>query len=283
MSRILSTLAATTALALAALTVPMVSARAAAPFDGTWIIDVPADTISGDEGVPTCPALRLQVQITDNQVSGNFRRSAPEESNVVENGGTNAASRVTGDVQPDGALTVQWQNFHATGKLVGDRAKITMQSECGPLMARARRLDEQTTEVTASMDSSAPGPQTATASSGSSETTTNQPDGYNVYFAFDMSKLNPTARGVVDAAVKATQSDQTSRIGLVGKADLSGTDPYNMALSERRADRVRDAMVAGGVPADRIDVRWVGDREPPVPTAAGVRDAQNRVVEVAIR
>ena len=75
---------------------------------------------------------------------------------------------------------------------------------------------------------------------------------------------------------------QTSRIAIVGKADLAGTVPYNMALSQRRADRVRDAMVAGGVPANRIDVKWVGDREPPVATAPGVRDAQNRVVEVAI-
>jgi peptidoglycan-associated lipoprotein len=45
---------------------------------------------------------------------------------------------------------------------------------------------------------------------------------------------------------------------------------------------VRDALIAGGVPADRIDTRWVGEREPPDPTANGVRDPQNRVVEVAI-
>ena len=56
-----------------------------------------------------------------------------------------------------------------------------------------------------------------------------------------------------------------------------------MALSHRRADAVRDAMLAGGASGDHIDVRWDGDRKPPVPTAAGVRDAQNRVVEIAIQ
>jgi outer membrane protein OmpA-like peptidoglycan-associated protein len=68
---------------------------------------------------------------------------------------------------------------------------------------------------------------------------------------------------------------------LVGKADLSGTDAYNLALSKRRADTVRSALVAGGVSADRIEEQWVGMREPPVPTAAGVREPRNRVVEVS--
>jgi outer membrane protein OmpA-like peptidoglycan-associated protein len=43
---------------------------------------------------------------------------------------------------------------------------------------------------------------------------------------------------------------------------------------------VREALVAAGVPANQIEERWVGMREPPVPTAAGVREPRNRVVEV---
>ena len=273
MSRILPTLAATTALALATFAVPAISAHAAQPFDGTWVIDVPSDTISGGgEGDPTCPALRLVVQVTDGQLSGNFKRSPPEESNVIADGGNDAELRVAGNVRPDGAVNAQWQNFHANGRLLGPDAGLTVESECGPLQATAWRLNDQSI---------------ATASSGGSQTqasssTTRQSDAYNVYFRFDMSNLTPEAQQVVTAAVSSTRADQTSRIVLVGKADLSGTDPYNMALSHRRADTVRHAMVAGGVPKDRIDERWVGDREPPVPTAAGVRDAQNRVVEVAI-
>ena len=123
----------------------------------------------------------------------------------------------------------------------------------------------------------------ASSSSDSQVTTPDRLVGHNVYFDFDKSKLTSTGNDIVSAAVKSTQADRTNRVAFIGKADLSGTDPYNMALSQRRADTVRDAMVAGGVPSDRIDVRWVGDREPPVPTAAGVRDAQNRVVEVAIQ
>ena len=93
MSRILPTLAASTAVALVALTAPMVPAFAAAQYDGIWVIDVPADRMSGDEGDPACPPLRLWVRIADSQVSGNFRRSYPEAHNVIENGGLNWTER----------------------------------------------------------------------------------------------------------------------------------------------------------------------------------------------
>jgi outer membrane protein OmpA-like peptidoglycan-associated protein len=278
MSRTLPALAATSLLALAAFALPMAPAHATGPFDGTWIIDVPADTISGADDNAICPALRLRVHIIDGQVTGQFRRSFPEDNNVVETGGSNGASQVNGNVQPDGALTAQWQNFHAAGQMGGDRGHLTMQSECGPLQALARRLDGGSMAVTTAVSSVASADQ-ATASQTASAATN---DAYNVYFNFDRSKLTATGQGVVTEAVNATHGSQTSRIAIVGKADLAGTDPYNMALSQRRADRVRDAMVAGGVPANRIDVKWVGDRQPPVATAPGVRDAQNRVVEVAI-
>jgi OOP family OmpA-OmpF porin len=106
--------------------------------------------------------------------------------------------------------------------------------------------------------------------------------GYNVFFDFDKSTLTVEGRGIIDAAANAARSDGTVRITLLGKADLSGTDPYNMSLSERRGDTVRHALLADGITSDRIVERWVGKREPPVPTADGVREPRNRVVEVAL-
>ena len=103
---------------------------------------------------------------------------------------------------------------------------------------------------------------------------------YNVYFDWDKSVLTPAAHKIVDQVADQVKSDN-SRVAITGKADLSGTDAYNMALSHRRADAVREALQADGVPASRIDERWVGMREPPVPTAAGVREPRNRVVEIS--
>lgn len=105
---------------------------------------------------------------------------------------------------------------------------------------------------------------------------------YNVYFDFDKSTLTPEGRQIVDAAANAVRGDKRSRIMLVGKADLSGTDPYNLALSHRRADTVRGILLGDGLSAQQIDEHWVGLREPPVPTVPGVREPRNRVVEVSL-
>jgi OOP family OmpA-OmpF porin len=102
---------------------------------------------------------------------------------------------------------------------------------------------------------------------------------FNVYFDFDKSNLTPEGQRIADLVASQVKADK-STVVLVGKADLSGTDSYNMALSKRRADAVHSALVAAGVPRDRIEERYVGMREPPVPTATGVREPRNRVVEV---
>jgi len=106
---------------------------------------------------------------------------------------------------------------------------------------------------------------------------------YNVYFEFDRSNLTPEGRQVVGTVAQAAKVQPNIRVRLVGKADLSGTDPYNMALSHRRADTVRTRLRAEGVDATRIEEAWDGFHNPPVPTARGVREPRNRVVEVTLQ
>jgi outer membrane protein OmpA-like peptidoglycan-associated protein len=106
---------------------------------------------------------------------------------------------------------------------------------------------------------------------------------YNVYFEFDRSNLTPEGRQVVDTVAQAAKGDGNVRIRLLGKADLTGTDPYNMALSHRRADTVRAQLRADGIDTGRIEESWDGFRNPPVPTAKGVREPRNRVVEVTLQ
>lgn len=105
---------------------------------------------------------------------------------------------------------------------------------------------------------------------------------YRVYFEFDKAALLPEAQQILQQ-VAGQMKQGRMRIMLIGKTDRSGSDGYNLALSHRRADAVRDALVKDGVPAGTIEERWVGEREPPVPTPDGVREPRNRLVEIILR
>ena len=105
-------------------------------------------------------------------------------------------------------------------------------------------------------------------------------DRYQVFFDFDKSKLTPEAAKVVAEIAKAAKDAGYPHLDLVGFTDASGSGNFNMRLSLRRAEAVKKALVAAGVPADRLAVEGRGKAEPVVPTADGVREPQNRRVAV---
>ena len=72
------------------------------------------------------------------------------------------------------------------------------------------------------------------------------------------------------------------RATVIGRTDRAGTAAANMALSERRAELVRDALVAAGVPAARIDTSWLGEGEQDAPTPNDVA-LQRRVVDILVQ
>ena len=102
-----------------------------------------------------------------------------------------------------------------------------------------------------------------------------------VFFEYDKSTLTADGRRVVDSAAAAYKSGK-SGVAIAGYTDLAGTEQYNLALSRRRADTVKAALVRDGVPAAAIDESWHGKENPRVPTADGVREPQNRRVEITM-
>ena len=76
---------------------------------------------------------------------------------------------------------------------------------------------------------------------------------------------------------------QTTRIEVAGHADRSGTPQYNQRLSQRRADVVASELVKQGIAKEDISVTAFGETKPLVPTADGVREPQNRRVEIVLR
>jgi len=107
-----------------------------------------------------------------------------------------------------------------------------------------------------------------------------QPGPYIVFFEWDKSDITPEAASVLDGAVSAYGNCGQAKVMLAGYTDLSGTVKYNLALSARRNTSVTNYIVSKGVPAGVITSQAFGKANPRVPTADGVRELQNRRVEI---
>ena len=106
---------------------------------------------------------------------------------------------------------------------------------------------------------------------------------FMVFFDWDRSDLSPQARQTLQQVASTYRQRGSARVVATGHADRSGPDDYNMALSLRRANTVKNALVGDGVPATAISVVGKGETQPLVQTADGVREPQNRRVEIVLQ
>jgi outer membrane protein OmpA-like peptidoglycan-associated protein len=109
------------------------------------------------------------------------------------------------------------------------------------------------------------------------------PPSFMVFFDWDKSNLSQQALATIQQAADAFKQKGNARITATGHTDTSGPESYNMALSLRRANAVKDALVRDGVPAQAISVIGMGEKGLLVPTGDGVREPQNRRVEIVIQ
>ena len=110
-----------------------------------------------------------------------------------------------------------------------------------------------------------------------------QAPSFMVFFDWDRSNLSAQALNTIKQAAGVYQTKGSARITATGHTDTSGPENYNMALSLRRANTVKDALVREGVPATAISVIGKGESGLLVQTADGVREPQNRRVEIVIQ
>jgi outer membrane protein OmpA-like peptidoglycan-associated protein len=106
---------------------------------------------------------------------------------------------------------------------------------------------------------------------------------YLVFFDWDKADLTARARQIIAEAAQASTRVQTTRIEVNGYTDKSGTPQYNQALSIRRANNVAAELVRLGVAKSAISIQGFGETHPLVPTADGVREPQNRRVEIILK
>lgn len=104
---------------------------------------------------------------------------------------------------------------------------------------------------------------------------------FKVYFEWDRSNLSQAAMETIDAAVAQARRCNVSGVLVVGHTDTSGRPAYNVALSERRAAVVRDALTARGM-GGSITTQAAGETQLDRATRDGVREPLNRRTVVTI-
>ncbi len=108
------------------------------------------------------------------------------------------------------------------------------------------------------------------------------PPSFFIFFDHDSSALDDRAMQVIDWVNNQVGMREPTRVLVTGHADRSGSDAYNMGLSERRSTAVTDALAAAGVASDIIIGPGLGESEPRLETPDGVRERQNRYARITL-
>ncbi|MCX8134920.1 MAG: OmpA family protein [Roseococcus sp.] len=104
-----------------------------------------------------------------------------------------------------------------------------------------------------------------------------------VFFDWDRADLTDRARQIIAEAANNARTVGSTRIEVSGHADRTGSAAYNQRLSVRRAEAVAAELVRRGIARNQITIQGFGFDRPLVPTAMGVREPQNRRVEIVLR
>ena len=104
-----------------------------------------------------------------------------------------------------------------------------------------------------------------------------------IYFEFDKSVVTPDQLGVLEAHARFMMENPHRAVLLEGHADERGSNEYNLALGQRRANAVRDILVANGVDSFNIETISFGEERPRVPASNEAAWAENRRVEIRYR
>jgi OmpA-OmpF porin, OOP family len=104
-----------------------------------------------------------------------------------------------------------------------------------------------------------------------------------LYFEHDATKLTYESKDSLADVLKTIKNRKPSEVYVVGHTDLVGKEEYNIGLSSRRANYVRDLLVSNGIKPNSLFVTYYGKSRPLVPTKDEVPEPRNRRVEVIVR
>ncbi len=103
-----------------------------------------------------------------------------------------------------------------------------------------------------------------------------------VFFDWNKADVYPRAAQIIAQAASNSKTASVTTLDVSGYTDTSGTADYNQGLSERRAKSVAAQLETDGVPASEIEIHAYGETHLLVATGPGVREPQNRRVEIVL-
>lgn len=115
------------------------------------------------------------------------------------------------------------------------------------------------------------------------ETLPAPPVRFILYFKPESAELSADARKILSEAIDEIRARQSRDVGVIGHTDSTGTEEYNMKLSQERAARVKEILLSEGIPSEDIETNYYGKRDPLVDVGENVPEPRNRRVEIYVR
>jgi OmpA-OmpF porin, OOP family len=109
------------------------------------------------------------------------------------------------------------------------------------------------------------------------------PQRFVLYFLLGSDELTPESATQLPAVLKAVQAYPGGELVVIGHTDRVGMVDDNDALSKRRAQAIRQQLIASGVQPELIEAVGRGEREPLVTTADDIYEPRNRRTEILVR
>ncbi|MFJ1490190.1 OmpA family protein [Capnocytophaga canis] len=103
-----------------------------------------------------------------------------------------------------------------------------------------------------------------------------------VYFDTNKSDVNVASQETLNKLVDVLKEYVETNVIIIGHTDSSGSDTYNMKLSEKRAKSVTDYFIKQGLKSDRFTTKWFGEEQPTHDNSTAEGRAKNRRVNVVI-
>jgi outer membrane protein OmpA-like peptidoglycan-associated protein len=104
-----------------------------------------------------------------------------------------------------------------------------------------------------------------------------------VFFDTNSTTLSQQGSMTVTEAANVAKSIANSKVMVTGFADTDGSPTYNMALSQRRATAVKNALVSNGVPAQSVTTTGSGETGLLVNTPDQTKNEKNRRVQIVVQ